>query len=793
MFRYEWKKLLHNKFFLILFVLLFIVNAVLSFTEAKEAAEKNYSYDDKTQQMIMELAKEYSADPEAWEKEYARLQEYYEEYMEEARKEHAGEGSYTIDYGDDPDMVKHSRYQMTMRFLQKIDSYPEDIKKVIRAAKITKEDLLAAGVKESDYAYEYQDQIIELYSVNKLIPLKYEYMQGWDKYFAYTNGNVLLVMLLLFLVPGLTIEEYAGGMYPILHATKKGRPHVILCKLGVLLCTVTASVLLYTATTLLFYGTQCGFSSLDNYIQAFTDYKYCPEIVTVGDLLLNSVLAKILVLFALGALILLLSSLIKKYALTFVASLGVVGINLVLHFLPSVDMASLPGTLKLLGCFTYMDVQTGYTRYHALNLFNNALPYLSATAILYGILAAICTAFVVLLFCRTGKASHLLRHKEEGKLKKKLRLPPVAIPLPTRTLVGAELHKNLISNKYILVLAAVLLLKGVLSANTWEHRESFEDSVYKEYMTRLAGEMTEEKSMYVWNERVRIDSAISNQNQVIVDFREGRITEEEYYEQMDEASYALQRTEIFKRVENQNNHISKLKLEGRDAYFVYDTGWRQVLSGDFDWLLYGVALLLFAGLFAEEYRSGTTSILRATKKGRKQVWRAKVWTSLLLITALFAIFTAMDIINAVSTFDLPMVDAPLQSITELAELPDMSIKEYLILCIAIRYLALLSLTVIILQVSLLTKKVLNTLSIVAIATILPYLLRRLGLGLAEYFDYTYLLGGAHFLKTASAHPVYAVFFIILVPSVVMILSRIGNYIWVDAGIRQGGTNHVENQ
>ena len=250
-------------------------------------------------------------------------------------------------------------------------------------------------------------------------------------------------------------------------------------KLGALALFTTLAVVLFTATTLAFYGASYGFSSLGNFVQVFEDFKFCPEIITVGELLAVSVLTKILVLFALGTLIMLLSVFIKKYALTFVASLGAVAVNFVLYFFISLEQT---GSYDMLNLFTVMDTKTAYTRYYSLNVFEESVPYIPLSIGLFAVLAVAFAALSAFAFCRTQGAVKI-------KTKKPIKLPARAIPMPCRTLFGAEMGKLLLANKFIIIVAIVLLAKGFIATETFTYTESFTDSVYKEYMTTRARSM----------------------------------------------------------------------------------------------------------------------------------------------------------------------------------------------------------------------------------------------------------------------------------------------------------------
>ena len=768
MLGYECKKLISNRFILGLFVILFLLNAILSYSEAKHDPASDLSEE------VLATLEAYNQDPEAWQTEFDRLTTYYnevfyprvQEEMREFYKQNPGASIYTWEL--DEDAEKYWNYTYASQYMAKLDAYPKDLKRVVKAAIIAKEDYLASGVTENDYEYKYQSDIQRIYEVNALIPIDYEYAVGWDAYHAYTSGNVLLVMLMLVLAPGLCIDEFSSGMYPILHATKKGRIHTFVNKLAALLMFTAIAVVLFTVTTLGFYGASYGFSSLGNFVQVFEDFKFCPEIITVGELLVVSVLTKILVLFALGTLIMLVSVFIRKYALTFVASLGVVAINFVLYFFISLEQT---GSYDMLNLFTVMDIKTAYTRYYSLDVFNGSVPYIPLSLALFAVLAVAFAALAAFAFCRTQGAVKL-------KTKKRIKLPSTAIPMPCRTLFGAEMGKLLIANKFIVIVAIVLLAKGFVAAETFTYTPSFTDSIYHEYMTTLSGEVTEEKLTYIEEERNRIDTAKNGYNQVLADYYQGKISQADYLAFVDEYDYARDRDSHFTRIEARRDYLLSMQAAGKDAYFVYDTGWNTLFGQGFDYLLYGLVLLLFAGVFANEISRGTHYILKATGKGRWRLFLAKYAAVLTLATVLFAAFTAIDLAAAMKSFAFPAWDAPIQSIPLFSNQASMTIAQFVALWIAVKWLAVVLLVTALTGISLLSGKVLNTMAIVATVTLLPFLLRRFGLTVAQYFDFTYLLEGIGFLTTAAASVPYAITVSAFLTAIMLALTWFARLSWV---------------
>ena len=534
----------------------------------------------------------------------------------------------------------------------------------------------------------------------------------------------------------------------------------LLCKLGVLLCVSAGLVLIFQAAALIVFGSLCGLSSMGNFVQVFEAYKFCPEIITVGEYLALSLGIKTLTLFALGACIMLLGTLCKDYALTFVSSLGVLAAQFALYFFVSVEQF---GSYHMLNIFGAMDTHSYFTRYYSLNVFGASVAFIPLLITVYALVAVTLAMTAGWMFCKTPGA---------GKKRKgiKLRLPATAVPLIGRTLIGAELHKLLVGNKLAIILAVLLLAKLLISSGTYVYQSSFTDSVYHEYMTTLAGEVTEEKLQYISEERKRIDEAGSDAkfSQMMEAHQSGKITSEEYAQYFNEYEYAQERTEHLKRIEGRRDYLQGLAEQGKEGHFVYDTGWNALFDGEFDFLLYALVLLSFAGVFADEYRAGAYQILRPSKRGRAGVLGAKYAAAALLALGVFAAFAAIDLGFVLLRFELPMWTAPIQSLPGFAALPDMTIAQGLIAWLAVKGAAYLLMAMMLLCLSLVTKSVLGTSITVAMVTLLPYFMRRFGMEAASGIDYTYLLDGTTFLQSFAQDTHYMTYLAILAAAICLL-------------------------
>ena len=145
MFSFECKKTVSNSFFLGLFIILILLNALLSYSEAKHDPATDLSED------VLAALEAYNEDPEAWKAEYDRLTSYYNEVfypkvqqeMQEFYEQNPNAHEYTWELDDDAE--KYWNYRNAQRYMAEIDSYPKDLKRVVKAAIIAKEDFQIVG------------------------------------------------------------------------------------------------------------------------------------------------------------------------------------------------------------------------------------------------------------------------------------------------------------------------------------------------------------------------------------------------------------------------------------------------------------------------------------------------------------------------------------------------------------------------------------------------------------------------------------------------------------------------
>ena len=787
MLRYEIKKILGNRFVVFFFLLMFAVNAVLSAVSVMSipaSPETDLSAEELA--AIEEIFARYEEDPEAFLTEMDTLYAYSQRFTEvqvqmtmDAMMNGVDLSTLSIqDYWpeyNDEIWEKIQEYNGTYRYFRNIKNYIdvtriEKYDEVIARAEAAKIEYVAFGMSENSYDYRYQDDVIDIYTVGKYVPLEIERDIGWNHYFAYADGNICLILFLLVLVPGLLLDEKKNGTYPIIRATKRGRLTTMLAKLAAMLSVIVIAVITFSATTLILFGAEFGFSSLTNYIQIFDDYLFCPYIVTVGEYLGLSLIIKILTLFSLGTVILTASFLLRNYALTYLTGLVIGGVNFFVYFTDYLDINS---PLRLLNIFTIMDAEVCFSRYYAINVFGRCLPYLTAIFLFMGLIAVIFGIWATLLYCRSAGGRSL------RKGKKLFKIPNVALPCFIPGFAGFELHKVLFAGKYILLIAVILLVKGYQIHTTDPVNYSFSDTLYKEYMTMLEGEVTQEKLDFITDERAEIDTIRGMEKEMEANYRDGLITYDEYVEYQGQLEDAKARDDVFKVVEARRDYLLEQIEAGHDAHFVYSTGWNQMFGRGFDYLLYIFALVFGAMLFTTEYSAGVSGILRATKRGRGELFATKYVIAVVACALMAIVCGYLDHTKLTELYTFASATAPVQSLPILGGIGwDMTIHQYLMLFETLRVVGVVLLGFITVAVSVPSKKSVNTMATVALVTIVPFVFRRFGLDFARYFDFTTLLSGHEYLTQSAGSALYFILFTAAVLAVCAALFAVSLGQWV---------------
>lgn len=778
---FEFRKLLSLRFIRITFVCLLALNAILCVYSARipEGELPSDSVD--------EFFEKYYSSPEEIDEYHEFILDWQREQEKRIFQQHSL-GVFNVEIDELPSVYAPEGFSDSLLFdklygsIEKIRGYPENIQRVIDKAEDNLAEFRYMNIPDDAYTCRYQRKVIELYSeARDNVVINLEHVRGWNEYFRYDIVNLFIFAVLLAVSSVLFVQEKQTGMMPLVRVSRGGRIRTALSKIAVLLLITAAVVIVFSAETLLIFAFRLGLSNPANAIQALDDYTYSYNIISIGEYLLISLSVKYAAFSLFALMTAAVSVFLYNYALTFTGGLGVYGLNYLLSVLRYMNADS---PLKKLNFISVSSVSPLFVRFCSANVFGGCVGYQILATVAYISLILIFSVICVCKYCIGGEAARFrvssvfasVREKAAADFLMNKKHTAANHRLPS--LFSAEIYKTLISSRYIVILLALFAVKCLISYSSFQPSKSFADGVYREYMTTFAGEITEEKRQYIADERQMINETIARREKVQQEYIDKTITYREYEEYLKKYNYAYSRNELFADIESHAAYIDRLAAEGKEAWFVYDTGWKKLFLSPFDWTLYAALLILFSGIFSSEYYSrissgGFAQILRVSKKGRNHTFAAKMLTSSLISAVMSAVWNIPDIYFISRAFKLPLYEAPIMSLEIFGESRlELSICGYIVLFYFVRISAAMLFALTMCGMSCLFEKALSATAVVSSFTLFPALLNRSGAEIFGYADYVSFMRATPMLrKGMAAMLIFMLCFTVITIAVSMLSKR----------------------
>ena len=765
---YELKKLFGVKYlWVFLFVLLMLNTAITWYT-----ADHSYAAEEPTQ-MISEFFEEYFENPAELDAYYAEMQAFAAE-QDELFREAMRLGNYEFVPETMPNLYStDENYPDTRLFARLYNTiaaareYPDVLEKVIERAWANLDAFADMGITEDSFTYRYQLRVIELYELMRdSVEIGVEYTRGWDEYFAYDTVNIFIFVMLIMLGSVIFAQEKQSGFLPIMRTAKNGRAKTAVAKILTMLLLTVIFVLMFTLSTFAVYGLRIGFSSPHNVIQALDTFTLSPYQITIGQYFAVTLGTKLLTFAVFSMIVTALSVVFYNYILIYFAGLGLFGLNFLLYTLSYIDANSVFKNLNLVATAASNPL---FVRYRAMNFFGAVAGFVPSMCVIFSLLIAACIVVTILLYVRGSNGIRIgwidaaiawcmtkaaaIRHRFTFvKAERKHRARTYS-----HSLILAEVFKTLISSRFIVIVALILCVKTWYSWDTNSPVNSYADAVYKEYMTTLEGEVTDEKLAYLAEERAMINETLAKQTAMQQAYVNEEITFEEYRDYLSDYNYAYSRSELLSVIEKHAEYLARKEAEtGVRGWFIYDTGWQKMYAEDADLFLYAAILLLLTGSFAAEYVSKSSSggfaqLLRSTKNGRHKTFYAKLISSGMIAVTLAVLTGTVDAAVIIGGYDLPAMNAPLMSMQMFADVTGgITVAQYFAVFFVMRVAGALLMAMLVCALSELLARYIPVLGTAVILTLLPALCAYFGLAAAEHVNFLNLLAGTPlFLRSAE--------------------------------------------
>ena len=496
------------------------------------------------------------------------------------------------------------------------EKFNKDIEEVIRMAKIHA-NRTADKSDTSGFVYEQQIRSIEKYQITSRIKIPVIYYDGMESFFTYGYVNLFLL-------------------------------------LSAAVLNILLTFIFYTETLLCSFQ-RFGIPDLFVPIQSVPLFELCPYTITILGGIIIVFFIKCLIILAFSAFVLAFSVL-RNQIITYAAGAAFIAVNYFLAFREYVDSMN---PFKIYNLYSIANPYILLSRYSLLNVFNHAVPAL----------AVVCVAALLISVLFTIASAVIYRKNAVVYFKfPKIRMNALKMfrqrNVKATKLTQWEAYKLYINKKLIFLVVAIIAASLVYSLSVYRSVSSPMIQKYKEAMETLEGPVTDEKLAWI-NERISELSAEAGAREELKNQHDsGEITTKEYLEKLRLANIAETNLEVMTAV---SEHAGYLLSLGENGVFLYDTGWNSLLSRK-DNIFYLVCIvLLFSGIFADEYSCGFAPLLHTTKRGRKDTVIKKFIITVRSAAILFLILEACDFITILANFSLPQFSAPLACISDFSE------------------------------------------------------------------------------------------------------------------------------
>lgn len=754
LFKYEFHKLWGIRWLRFTVVAFLVVNVLLTLYHANQKDDTRA-----VNKKIEEFYDLYEQDPEG-------MEAYYQELLREYNAS-VSEGGDRTDQGGHryaPEGYTDTRLFADRWLVERnAGAYTTRMQKAVERAELNLRELRAMGISDDSYNSQFQLTIMERYAyLGENVQIPVEHIYGWDTYFSYDSVVLLLFLLLTVVVAAVISCDSSADFDRVIHCTRLGKAGTICAKVGVICAASVALTLLFSLTSFAVVALRCGLSSPQTVMQALSGYELAQYVMSIGEYFVVSLLVRVLSCLAFAALLSALAVHLREQLL--ICGVGILfsGANLLLYLLP---YGGAEPAYKYLNFMSVMLGEPLFLRFRALNGFGSVWAYVPVALIACAVcvVAGILWAMMLYPRLRAGRAGENQIKAMLGQFSArvgKFLSPTMKIHRRPRSLWSAEIQKLTARRGLMLLVVLITLCKLAYSLHDFKPISSYTDEVFLTYMTEYGGEVTDEKLASLEAERAEIEEILSNYEDMRQAYVNGRITTEEYTAYLDREEFARNKNEFLSKAEERRDYLLFLHEEGREGWFLYDTGWKKLTCADPDYFLYAVILMLCAGIFAVEYRrddsrDGFVRILRTTGKGRANTFFIKLSVAAVAALALSVIYSVIDLCVVASYYTLPDPDAPLCSIEIFYSVrSSLSVGGYLTVMTAIRCLASVILALWVTVLSALTRKSFTTLVMAVSATLLPAFLDQLNVTVARHLNMQTVLAGYPLILSSARSDVF---------------------------------------
>jgi len=325
------------------------------------------------------------------------------------------------------------------------------------------------------------------------------------------------------------------------------------------------------------------------------------------------------------------------------------------------------GSLRLYSAYELADVHILFERFRGLNLFGKCCNYtwiMIAAFVLLGVITVLLSWF--------QKPTEEIKQKTDGAKS--------VFSRGMESLFETEFYKHFVSDGYLYIVLAAILLKCLISGIYYQPSFGDTDTVYMDYIAMVRGEITEEKLQRIAEEEEYIASTLERYDTVVKAYRNNELSYDEYRTFLGQYHYAEHCKNACDKLCDRRDYLLTAAETYPNVEFIYEEGLERYFSTPLDFVFLILAMFLGGNVFSCEYASGFSKIMRTASRGRKQMFRVKCLYTVSAAVMLSLLFGVIDFVCLRYYYSIDFWDAHVMSMPMFAESRfDMSVLTYFLL------------------------------------------------------------------------------------------------------------------
>lgn len=604
----EFKKVLANRFLLVLIAGLFLIQSAVILQELNRAGEDYYSEAD--------LASIYTEIRGMSEEEQIQKLEAESKEIGNQLLSNFDESNYMNQYGQimaRNDVIEHIRE--CMEYPEFLDSVAEQAESLGRSSLLAQKDTFSSRNTQ---------KLAKIYE--KLSPAELLADSSAGIRILTQNSLTDLFLLICFsvLVLVLTVSEKMEGYDSFLRTKPKGGINLYAAKAAVLVLISLCLILLFYGGAALVIAWRVGFCRMNIPVQSLDLYYQCPYQLRVGEFLICHFAVKIFTLLVILLLFFTIGILASGYVMAYGMGGVLFLISALLQF--QVNPHSAFGIAREISLTTLLDSGHYFTTAVNVNLFGYPVPTTvigAAAGIFYLSLDLVMS---IVLWLRPVEVRSLsipfLQNQKQ-----------IHFPNKYKGISYFE-WKKLFLVEHGLILS-LFFIAIVLWMHVPSRYVSLTDYYYGVYSQKLEGELSSEKEQYLMQEAERLETAGERIEEYYARYESGEIGEIELNYYISREEIPTEQEYAFARAQSQYQKLSDLESssdgQGCQTVYVNESGWERVFGKENnknqvrDYLIQILFLILCLNHFSSmEDSSGVRMLAKCTSRGSTYSAYAKI-------------------------------------------------------------------------------------------------------------------------------------------------------------------------